>query len=107
VNKKPIIIGAVVLIIVILALFLNQKGLLYFLNSPLNSIISGVPDKSCSQDSDCMIKDIDCDVCGCGDAVNKEWKSFCPFKKPLVLCEPCSSDISQAKCVDNQCTMVQ
>jgi hypothetical protein len=102
-KKTVIIIIGASASVIILALVVNLTGLWPFLNRPLNYIVSGSPDKSCAQDSDCVIRQTDCGYCSCGEAVNKDWQQYCPFKTHYidVLCKPCSA--GQIQCVAGQC----
>lgn len=79
-NKILIIVGVLVFILI-----LNFIGFLSFLNKPLNTLVAGTPDKSCNDNSDCVIRDTTCEICDCGEAVNKKWESFCPFKRKFVF----------------------
>jgi hypothetical protein len=72
------------------------------------------PDKSCNSDADCVIKLTTCGACACGDAVNKDWRVFCPFRSSLgnSKCMPCATpndagDAGVARCVGNVCTIVR
>lgn len=99
-----IIIIAIFAIIIIAVLAVNLSGLWPFLNGPINHIVAGTPDKSCQIDSDCQIKPTQCGYCGdCGDAINKNWQQYCPFKNhySTILCETCPP--WQVKCIEGQC----
>lgn len=102
---KKIIIALIALIaaVIVLALVVNLSGSWPFLNGPINYIVSGSPDKSCTQDADCLIKQTDCGYCSCGEAVNKDWQQYCLFPNHFVdvLCKPCSA--GQIQCVGGQC----
>jgi hypothetical protein len=78
--------------------------------SSLNKYFSGVPDKKCTMDSDCVLKDTTCGYCDCGDAANKDWNVLCLFRNPpmQVLCKTCPSPNHdfEIKCVENQCQRV-
>jgi hypothetical protein len=104
-NKK-LKIGLIVLGVILLLILLNYAGAF----SSLNKYLSGTPDKSCTIDSDCVLKITSCDFCDCGDAVNKDWTVFCPFRNPpmQVLCKMCASPNHdfEVKCVENQCQRV-
>lgn len=106
-KSKKILIACLIIIglIVLVLIYLNSVGSLSFLNQPLNNLIAGSPDKSCNSDSDCVIKTTTCNICDCGDAVNKNWHSFCPFlDKSIVRCKICTfpSDFG-IKCIEGQC----
>ena len=107
-NKK-IKVALILFGILILMVFLSFFGILNILNTPLNSIVAGNPDKNCNVDSDCALKKTRCAICDCGDAVNKNWNTFCPFPNlERLYCKMCASpgydfDI---KCVSNQCQKV-
>ena len=109
-RKELMKIGVVVLVIVILIFILNYfYGALAFLNEPLNDIISGSPNKSCNDDSDCVLRKTICHQCDCGDTVNKNWYTFCPFvDKSIDLCKMCASLHSdfEVKCINNLCQKV-
>ncbi|MBS3172707.1 hypothetical protein J4438_03990 [Candidatus Woesearchaeota archaeon] len=104
-NEKIKIITIIILIVCFFFLS-NVFGAF----SSLNKYVSGTPDKHCSLDSDCILKDTTCGYCDCGDTVNEDWDVFCPFRNPpaRVKCSVCASpgynfDI---KCVNNQCEKV-
>ena len=105
-NKKlkiGLTLGIIFVGIILVLLEMNNFGKFYSLNRYFNKN----PDKTCAVDSDCVLKRTTCSYCDCGDAVNKYWNSFCPFKKiPMgVMCKMCPSlnrDF-EVKCVENQC----
>ena len=104
-NKK-VKIGLIILGIILFLILLNYSGELSF----MNNYLSGTPDKTCTIDSDCAIKRTTCGYCDCGDAVNKDWNVFCPFRDAHlgVLCKMCMSlnyDF-EIKCVQNQCQKI-
>lgn len=102
-SKKWLLISLAVIIIILIVL--NFLGLLYFLNGPLSSL-KGRPKTDCTTDDDCMLMRTTCFPCDCyGTAVSEEWKPFCPFKNPLVMCEMCP-DRPDVKCVDSKCETV-
>ncbi len=75
----------------------------------MNKYLAGTPDKTCTTDSDCVLKRTSCSYCNCGDAVNKDWEVFCPFRNPpiQVMCEMCPPpNYYEIKCVENQCQRV-
>jgi|SRR3989344_3898604 len=99
-GKKLIIILCGIIILVLI--LLNFSGAFFFLNDYVNT-----PDKSCNVDTDCMNKVTTCSYCDCGEAVNKNWKEFCPFPNvPMhLLCKTCQGDFD-LKCVENKCENV-
>jgi len=100
--RKILIIIIAVIIIAVFAV--NLTGFWPFLNRPINYLVAGAPDKSCQADSDCKIKPTQCGYCGdCGDAVNKNWQQYCPFKSHyfIVYCKTCPPYF--ARCVEGQC----
>ncbi|MBW2970707.1 hypothetical protein KY320_00950 [Candidatus Woesearchaeota archaeon] len=104
--KKRIWIGLIVAAIIVILFALNFIGALSY----FNKFFSGAPDKSCITDSDCVLRDTSCGYCDCGDAVNKDWHVFCPFKRPKmrVMCEMCPAEgyNFDIKCVNNQCQRI-
>lgn len=104
---KNLKIGLAVLGVILILFLLNYAGAF----SSLNKYLSGTPDISCTTDSDCVLKPTSCYVCDCGDAVNKDWTVFCPFKRPRMpmLCKMCPSPNYdfKVKCVENQCQQVK
>jgi hypothetical protein len=107
-NKK-LKIALIISGILIVLVFLSFTGFYNLLNSPLNRLIAGTPDKDCNADRDCALKDTNCQACDCGDAVNKDWNKFCPFPNfEMVYCKMCASlgyDF-EIKCVNNRCQKV-
>jgi len=104
--NKNLKIALIVIGIIIVLVILFFSGIISSLNQPLNNLIAGEPDKSCNSDSDCTLRSTSCHVCDCGDAVNKDWKSFCPFPiYEMVYCKMCASEGRdfEIKCIDNQC----
>ena len=103
--KKTLL--ALVIFLTILAI-LNSIGILGELfNEPISRVIAGAPDKSCTTDSDCVLGGINCASCGCGNAVNTDWKPFCLFKRMEAVCKPCAHPSQfDIKCIDNQCQTV-
>jgi len=105
--KKAHTISIVAVILVLAILILNYFGVMSFSNNMLNGIVSGSPDRSCSVDSDCIIKHTSCGPCDCGMAVNKDWNVFCPFKEKNILrfkCKMCmSNEDFQVQCINNLC----
>lgn len=75
------------------------------LNEPLNTLIAGPPDKTCGIDEDCVVEPTTCEPCDCGDAVNKEWGTFCPFGTLSVFCKMCPGLGTQ--CIDGTCAEVR
>ncbi|MFH1711316.1 MAG: hypothetical protein ABH840_03320 [Nanoarchaeota archaeon] len=103
-KARYIIFLAVAIILIVGILIMNFIGF-YRLNEPLNKIVAGSPNKKCTEDSDCVLIWDSCFPCGCGNAVNKDWKPYCPFDYPYaVSCEICPS--FNVKCVDNKCTAI-
>ncbi len=103
---KKIKIGLLALGIILLIAVINYLGVLSF----LNNYVSGTPNKSCMVDTDCVLRSTTCGYCDCGDAVNKDWNVFCPFRNPpaQVFCKMCPSPNLnfEIKCVENQCQRV-
>ncbi|OGY42337.1 MAG: hypothetical protein A2Y67_04390 [Candidatus Buchananbacteria bacterium RBG_13_39_9] len=101
-SEKIIILIIAIIIIAIFAV--NFTGLWPFLNRPINYLVAGTPDESCLLDSDCKIKQTHCGYCGdCGNAVNKNWQQYCPFKNHYftIYCEPCPP--LQVRCLRGAC----
>lgn len=80
------------------------------INHTLNKIVAGEPDKSCRAADDCANKLITCSYFGCGEAVNKEWKTFCPLLKydssvsmDIEIICPREGLNFDVKCNNNQC----
>ncbi|MBI4438322.1 hypothetical protein HY640_00145 [Candidatus Woesearchaeota archaeon] len=79
------------------------------MNGPLNRIVAGHPDKSCVSDSDCIMRQVDCDSCSygsSGEAVNKDWKPFCLISlKNYVICPQALSrwSLQEVMCESGQC----
>jgi hypothetical protein len=103
--KKTLILIIILLIILALIPFLS------YLNPILNNIIAGKPNNECNVDSDCVLRPTKCspNLCNCGDPVNKEWKSFCPFlnfRPPL--CEPCPEIYANytLRCISEKCEVI-
>ena len=108
--KKEYKLALVLLGIIVAIIFLNLVGGLSFFNHPINRLIAGLPDKSCSDDSDCALKGTQCVEYSCGEAVNKNWKPFCLFKirRTNAMYKPCPSpghDFN-VRCVNNLCQQV-
>lgn len=104
-SKKIIIVLITIAAVAAIGIFLNSYGLLKSLNEPLNKLVAGVPEESCTVDSDCIARTSDCSICGNGDVVNKEWETFCPFHtidKENVNCM--TSGPMKAGCTQGQCT---
>jgi hypothetical protein len=106
-SIKIFLIAVSIIIILLLIYFV----LITFFSSPvnnfLNRLVAGVPDTNCNVDSDCAIKITSCFPCDCGsfEAVNKDWKAFCPLKYPFImLCKPCQG--YDAKCLENKCIKI-
>ncbi len=100
--KAKTIILLAIFILVLLVFYVT--GVFSFLDMPVNSIIAGSPDKSCRIDADCVIKSTNCQICSCGESVNKNWNEVCPFKAGIaaqVNCKPCQ--FYEAVCVNNRC----
>jgi hypothetical protein len=99
-NKKVIYVGVIVIILAVLYYF----GLFSFLNDTLNRLVAGEPDKTCSVDSDCIMKQIDCSRSTCDkEAVNVKWNNFCPFRKRMFeAISGCGGSIN-AKCIEGIC----
>jgi len=107
--KKALKVSLMVVGIILLLAFFYPFGFLSFLNAPLNSILYGPIDRSCTIDSDCVLQTTCEFSCGCPLAVNKNWDTICPFgyKHFFALCEPCLSlSRSELKCINNQCQQV-
>ena len=106
--KKQIKIVLIALLIVAVLGIAYILGFLSFLNKPLNYIVYGPIDTSCSVDSDCVLRQASCSVrCACGTPVNKNWNIKCPFgyKHPFAVCEVCSFNY-ELKCVNNTCKQI-
>jgi hypothetical protein len=105
-DKKLKIGLLIVAGIILIFTVLNFVGLLY----PLNSFVSGAPDKRCNEDTDCMAKKTTCYHCDCGDAVNKDWDAFCPFRDTrMYQCIECLGREGMdydIRCVESSCTKV-
>ncbi|OGY42335.1 MAG: hypothetical protein A2Y67_04380 [Candidatus Buchananbacteria bacterium RBG_13_39_9] len=101
-GKKILKIIIIILALAIIALAVNISGFWTFLNWPLNKLIAGTPDGSCYVSSDCKIAPTTCGVCDCGQAVNKNWQAYCPFKnRQIIHCKMCPS--VQARCLNYAC----
>lgn len=109
-NKKLKIVFIVTGIIIFLGI-LSFIGIFSVMNNSLNSLFAGIPNKSCSVDSDCDLEKTKCNPCDCGSAVNKDWNRFCPLPDLSVIsiyCKGCMAlgyDI-EVKCLNNQCQTV-
>ncbi len=106
VTKIIVIVGSILLLLLLLGGIMFMKSNSFALNNYLNKIVRGEPDKSCFVDSDCKIAITDCGLCGCGEAVNINWKrSFCPIRYNVqVMCMQCPG--SEARCLNNKCVEV-
>jgi hypothetical protein len=100
-EKKTLVwIISIVLLVLIAGFFVITMP--DEINNILNKIFAGEPDKTCNVDSDCVIKVTNCATCGCGEAVNKNWHSFCPLPlNYVVMCKMCVQ--KQARCIENKC----
>jgi hypothetical protein len=108
-SKKILITGLLILGIIVIITILNFIGNLARLNQPLNKLIVGNADKSCNSESDCVIRKTTCLPCDCGDAVNKNWHTYCPFSyNAKYLCKMCASQNYDfyIKCIEGQCQRV-
>jgi hypothetical protein len=76
-RKKKAAVAVTILVLATLFAFLYVTGEVYYLNPIFNQLVAGEPRKDCLSDSDCVYKQIDCEVCGQLDAVNKNWEPFC------------------------------
>jgi hypothetical protein len=82
-----------IIILVISVLVITSLFLLYvfgddLFNEPLNKWVAGEPDKTCEVNSDCVLREVDCSVCGFPKyAVNKNWEPFCLFPTSEALCD--------------------
>ena len=99
--KKIFIIIGIIIALILIVLAVNISGYSTFLNWPLNKLIAGTPDGSCFVDEDCKIANTTCGVCDCGQAVNKNWQAYCPFKNNFIKCKPCPP--LQAQCLKYAC----
>lgn len=94
------IIVVIILLLLILAVYLSGFGMVF--DWPLNKIVAGTPDGSCYVDTDCKIAPTSCGPCDCGQAVNKNWQAYCPFKSQrFVMCKPCQPVLAQ--CLNYAC----
>ena len=103
--RKPWIIC--ILLIGVLALLVLSAGLgfLAIFNEPVNYLIYGPLDNSCTTDSDCALKQTSCSVsCACPQPVNKNWNHQCLFgyAHPFAVCKPCASQV-QVQCFNKRC----
>lgn len=102
-NKKLLLFPiAAAILVLLLIIFLR-------ITSPGTQILT--PDKSCTVDSDCTVKRTTCEICDCGDAVNKNWTPKCHFNKYDVdhtLCEMCPAEGINyvAKCISGECKKI-
>jgi len=103
-RKKIILIVTGIIVILIVLSFI---GIFSEINKGLNKLVAGTPDKSCSSNSDCVIKKTRCSSCDCASVVNKNWNRFCPLPDLRyigVYCKDCISPYDlEIKCVNNQC----
>jgi hypothetical protein len=99
-NKRIILTGVIIIITLVVLYYI---GLFSILNNPLNNLVAGEPDRTCSVDSDCVVKTIQCSSTCDKEAVNVEWSKFCPFKENVFIAiSGCSGPID-AKCVEGIC----
>jgi hypothetical protein len=108
-KKKFLKIVVTIGIIIFLLILSSFYGFLGILNQPINSIIAGNPNKKCNVDSDCVLRATTCSQCDCGDAVNRNWYTLCPFAdKSVIFCKMCATPNSdfEVKCVNNTCQIV-
>lgn len=106
-KKLFILIILVVISYIIFDLIVSPHSF----NQTLNKLVRGNPNKGCSVDQDCSLKQISCLPCVCFDVVNDKWDSFCPLKNSGWLrfqCKVCPSEgiNFDVKCVENQCQRV-
>ncbi|MBI2543227.1 MAG: hypothetical protein HYW24_03515 [Candidatus Aenigmarchaeota archaeon] len=128
--KRKFLIGIFIIAVVLFLGFdyISGPGILY----ELNKIFPQNPDISCRIDSDCKLHVYPewsgCRVCGNCEiykindskviAINKEWRPFCPYPRPLIACGLCIGGIadsdnklltdlsSNVKCIENRCQKV-
>lgn len=98
--KKIFLVLIIILIIFLLFILIFPKS---YLNEPLNKIVAGIPDKDCNLDSDCIYLKTTCSYCDCGEAINKNWKPFCPFE--YVRCDMACLP-PKVKCIENKCQVL-
>ena len=100
--KKVLKILGIIIVLIIIVLAINFGGYSTFLNWPLNKLMAGTPDGSCFVAQDCKIAPTTCGPCDCGQAVNKDWQIYCPFKrKNIIMCKPCQP--LQVSCLNYAC----
>jgi len=98
------IINRIITVIIIIGILILIPHIfdLSPLNEPLNKWLRGEPKKYCNRASDCVIRPTNCSVCNCGDAVNKNWKPFCPFKSHKTQQE-CNCPKYIVRCINHRC----
>lgn len=107
--KKSIRTTIIISGVIIILLILFFSGIILKLNYPLNHILAGEPEKNCSVDFDCALRVTSCEECACGEAVNKNWRPFCPIpNNEKIYCKKCPEEGRDIliKCVENQCQKI-
>ena len=79
-NKNYLLIFAGITVVLILSYIIVPNRTIENINDFFNRMKP--LDKSCKTNEDCVMKQVDCGICDYGskgDAVNKNYKPFCPL----------------------------
>lgn len=99
-KRTKMAISAIGIIVVVCFILLFAAWFFGFdFNAGFNN-----PDKSCTTDSDCTVKVVECPGHCSFECVNKEWEKNCPFSQgPFATRYTCKAMNYTCMCVDGQC----